>query len=353
MSEGVVMSDVMFEIDGHAGIVRLDRERAINALTPGMIQAIGTQLTAWALDDAVRMVLFEGKGARGFCAGGDVRQVRQMLLDGQRDAANAFFAAEYDVNKQIATYAKPIVSLMHGVVMGGGIGLGGHARYRFAAQSARFAMPESIIGFFPDVGARLLLAKAERHRALMHMLRGDAMGVGDAVALNLVDYVFADERQGDVRTALIGAAGAEDTGTAIEGVAARFRVAPGVHEQCDFADRHRDLVAADHYWEMPFVTYPADTIADMGEVGEMILSRCPMSQAVSVMALDAALSGMDIDGLFAQELALAEFMARRTDFAEGVRALLVDKDKNPRWTQLDFTQTDRGELAELAVLFDR
>src|SRR3569833_3478265 len=139
-------------VDGLLGRITLNRPEAINALSREMIAGITQTLTAWRDDDAVRLVLFEGRGPRGFCAGGDVRAVRSLVLAGEPERADAYFAAEYAMNGLIAAYAKPVAGIGHGAVMGGGIGILGHARYRLAAADARFAMPEAAIGFVVDVG---------------------------------------------------------------------------------------------------------------------------------------------------------------------------------------------------------
>lgn len=173
--------------EGNLGIIALNRPEAINALSLEMINGITRKLEQWRSDDGIRLVLFEGRGPRGFCSGGDVRAVRQAVISGHPETGDAFFAAEYEMNGIIARYPKPTVALAHGVVMGGGIGIAGHCAFRFAAADARFAMPEAAIGFVCDVGVNFILARAPLHRALAFALSGQAVGVADALALGLTD----------------------------------------------------------------------------------------------------------------------------------------------------------------------
>lgn len=173
--------------EGNLGIIALNRPEAINALSLEMIDGITRALEQWADDDEIRLVLFEGRGPRGFCSGGDVRAVRQAVLDGEAAEADAFFAAEYRMNGIIARYPKPLVALTHGIVMGGGIGIAGHCAFRFTTAEARFAMPEAAIGFTCDVGVNFILSKAPVHRALAFAMTGVPVGAADALALGLTD----------------------------------------------------------------------------------------------------------------------------------------------------------------------
>ena len=145
----------------------------------------------------MRLVLFEGRGPRGFCSGGDVRAARELVLGGRLDEADAYFAAEYAMNGYIASYPKPIAAIGYGAVMGGGIGIFGHCRYRFAVAEARFAMPEAAIGFVSDIGVNALLAQAPEPRALAFLMAGLPVSVGDALAFAVVAMAQACITAGD------------------------------------------------------------------------------------------------------------------------------------------------------------
>ncbi|MCB9992179.1 MAG: enoyl-CoA hydratase/isomerase family protein [Hyphomicrobiaceae bacterium] len=334
---------------GRARVIRLNRPKAINALTLDMIISIRAALRDAAERDEIGLVLIEGNGPKGFCAGGDVRQVRQIVIDGELDLAMDFFDAEYGMNRMIAEFSKPVVSLLYGYVMGGGIGLGSHGSHRFAAHDAKFAMPEGAIGYFCDVGSRLLLARAERHRALMFMLRGDPHDAGDAVRLNLADTIVDAGRFEDLRAAIIAAAEAADPWDALDALDDTFGEAIGLTPLCDFADRHAELFAPSNYSETAFVRDPERVRRELGAAGELILKRCPTTHAVSFAALDAARADPDPDRLFAAEVRLARFMAARHDFIDGVRAVLIDKDHAPVWEKPDFSASGGldGQLRQL------
>src|SRR3954470_24916049 len=194
--------------DGALGLIALNRPEAINALSLGMIEGIVAALGRWRSDPAIGAVLFTGNGAKGFCAGGDVRAMREHVMAGRAQDTDAYFAAEYGMNGILAAYPKPLVAITHGVVMGGGIGIAGHCGFRITQPGARFAMPESAIGFFADVGVNAILAKAPLNRALLFALSGVSVGPSDALALGLADAVVATDRVAAVRDGLVAAASA-------------------------------------------------------------------------------------------------------------------------------------------------
>ncbi len=167
--------------DGRAGRILLNRPQALNAIDLSMIRACTRALQEWRDDPHVHLVVIEGAGDRAFCAGGDVRALRQFELDGEHDKAEAFFSEEYELNLMIATYPKPYVALINGICMGGGIGVSVHAPYRVATENAAFAMPETAIGFFPDIGATFFLPRLPGYVGTYLGLTGTRMQGADAV----------------------------------------------------------------------------------------------------------------------------------------------------------------------------
>jgi enoyl-CoA hydratase len=272
------------------------------------------------------------------------------MLHGQREEAFGFFAVEYEMNRLIAKYDKPIVALTHGVVMGGGLGIAGHARYRIATSDARFAMPEAAIGFFCDVGIRSILARAARHRALIFMLSGNLIGLGDAIALGLSDVGVEKTDFAKVRAEIIAAGAIDDVEGEIKNVISRFRIEPGDADICQLADRAEAVFQGKDY---------ATIIAELkaqGEVGagltkiaHTIVSRCPTSNFVHVAGLDAARQNGDIDQVLDADLRLAHFMAQRDDFAEGVRAVLIDKDHTPKWVPARIENVEVDLIREILL----
>lgn len=315
-------------IEGQLGVITLNRPEAINALNLPMIEAIRGVLKLWAEDDKVRAVLFEGRGARGFCAGGDVRSVRDAVLKGEKSHADQFFAIEYAMNAEIATYRKPVIVIADGVVMGGGIGIAGHAQFRFTTPNAKFAMPEAAIGFVCDVGVNAILRKAPRHRALLFELSGQAVGVADALALGLTDCAVMPERLPELRASIIAAAGASRVDAALVGVMEAETIQAGERVLCDLADRLEDELSLDSPAE---IIAAIDASGEAPELAKLLASRSPTSHEAILQGHLAARRATGIAEILAIDLALAHLLAGLPDFAEGVRAVLVDKDHAPHW----------------------
>ncbi|HEY9009699.1 MAG TPA: 3-hydroxyisobutyryl-CoA hydrolase [Devosia sp.] len=315
-------------IEGRLGVITLNRPEAINAISLPMIEAIRGVLQLWQGDDKVRAVLFEGRGERGFCSGGDVRAVRDAVLRGDRPAAEAFFATEYAMNGEIARFPKPVIAVADGVVMGGGIGIAGHARFRFTTPNARFAMPEAALGFVCDVGVNAILRKAPLHRALLFELSGQAVGAADALALGLTDCAVAPERLAEVRASLVAAAAASNIEQALVGVMEAETIQAGERVLCDLADRLDEELMLDGAEE---IVVAIEESGEAPEMAALLASRSPTSlEAIHRSHLAARKSG-DLDAILSIDLRLARLLCGLPDFAEGVRAVLVDKDRKPRW----------------------
>jgi enoyl-CoA hydratase len=326
--------------EANLGIIALNRPEAINALSLEMIDGITRALEQWADDDEIRLVLFEGRGPRGFCSGGDVRAVRSSVLAGRAEQADAFFAAEYRMNGIIARYPKPLVALTHGIVMGGGIGIAGHCALRFTTTEARFAMPEAAIGFTCDVGVNFILAKAPVHRALAFAMTGVPVGAADALALGLTDCAIDPARYDAVRAGIAAAAGATRIEAAL-GALMQAEMAPvGEAVLCAAADRHAGLDWTD-------VAAIVGTAGREPQLAQLAL-RSPTSLVAIAESLHAARRMADITEVLAADLRLARLLSRLPDFAEGVRAVLVDKDQRPDWRPRSLEGVDRSSL--LAVI---
>lgn len=335
--------------EGAMGVVTLARPKAINALTPAMIETITTAMTGWSSDPAIRAVLIEGEGEKGFCAGGDVRLTRELVLAGQSEEAFAFFAAEYRLNGLIATYGKPVIALQHGVVMGGGIGLSSHARYRIGTPSSVFAMPEAAIGFFCDVGANAILYQTPRAPALAFLMSARSVNVADAMALGLCDAAIEEVHLGDVRGRLIEAARAGDVDTAISAILSGEAVDPGEAEFTALANSIAPVFAHDNAADI--VAHMSQFASD-GDPGAAALAAtlsalCPTSLEVIVKSHLAARRLRDVTAILAMDLRLARLMAGRPDFAEGVRAVLVDKDRKPGWSPASLDDVDSAAIAAI------
>jgi enoyl-CoA hydratase len=328
--------DLHISTDGQLGRIVLDRPRAINALSLGMIEGITAALDGWRDDPTIGAVLVEGAGEKGFCAGGDVRAARALVVEGRPEEADRYFATEYRMNGIIASYPKPLVALTHGIVMGGGIGIAGHCEMRITQPGARFAMPESAIGFFADVGVNAILAKAPVNRALLFLMSGVSVGASDALALGLADAVVRPEAVEQLTVDIVDAARSSH---AHEHIVRLMQAESVIAGDAPFAAKADLLPARD--W-----TTPAEFVAAVGQVPELaeiaalLAARSPSALTATFYAQLAARRLMDVQRTLEMDLRLAALMARRADFAEGVRAVLVDKDQAPRWSPASLERLD-------------
>lgn len=339
--------DVLFGTDGPVARIVLNRPRAINALTLGMVTDIHAALDEWAADDGVGVVVIQGAGERGLCSGGDVRAVRtNVLADGD---PGPFFATEYGMNAAIADFPKPYVALMDGIVMGGGVGVSGHGSIRLATENTRLAMPETIIGFTPDVGAQWLLAGAPGQIGAWMAMTGATVDGADAVAAGFADAMVAADRMVEM-AALDGRRDpwlfALAEGAPFTGVELSYPALSALHE--DGPTRRwidECFTGADATLIVGRLLDHEDPAAR--RAGADLRLRCPLSVVTSLEALRRAQAMAGVHEVLAQDLRVAERMAMLPDFAEGVRAQLVDKDQAPRWSDASIEDVDPQDVAEL------
>lgn len=346
--------DVLLEVRDGLGRITLNRPRALNALTQDMVRAIDAALTDWAADPAVRGVLIRGAGEKGLCAGGDVVSLRSSLLAGRFAEAEQFFRDEYAMNERIAAYPKPYVAFMDGIVLGGGMGVSVHGSHRVATERTRAGMPETAIGFTPDVGGSYHLARAPFHAGRYLAATSAHASGADAVALGLADAFVESARLDELEQALAAAFGAlgsaADAGgrddaafAAADEVLARFAVAEDA--------RPASALVAGREWIED--AYGRETAAEAlaalderaaaggehaeaaGRAAEAIRTKSPTAVAVAHEAqARLAERGADLTVAEAlrQEFTVGAHLMREPDMAEGIRALLVDKDKDPKWS---------------------
>ena len=339
-----MIDDVLIGREGAMGVVTLNRPKALNALSEAMIAAIYAALIDWRDDDTIKAVLFEGNGPRAFCAGGDVRATRLGIIEGNAEEALGFYEREYRNNLLIATYPKPIVVIGHGFVMGGGIGLAGHAGIRIAVEGAKYAMPESAIGLFCDVGVNARLGGVPAHRALLFEFAGLPVDPADAIALDLADRLVPAAALADLRASLVtGATGGWEV---LEEIAALFAVSPGEAAFCATADRLKP--AFEHDSAARMIRAIADLAApEESTLVETLRKRCPTSLEAILQTFRLAAADSDVARVLRRDLALARYLSMRPDFAEGVRAVLVDKDNLATWEPAESDAVDRAAIAAI------
>lgn len=323
---------IRLERRGGLAVVVLDRPRALNALTHTMVRAIAAALDVWEVDPGVATVLLTGAGERGFCAGGDVVAIHADAVSGGTGALE-FWRDEYTLNARIARFPKPVVALMRGLVLGGGVGLAGHARHRVVTDDSAVGMPETIIGFVPDVGGTWLLSHAPGELGTFLALTGRPTDAAGAIIAGLAD-VFVPASSLD---RLVEDLSSDDPATADPVAAvARHAEAPAgsalAHDRawidrCFAADRVPDILA-------DLRAEGRDTVADAIE------SRSPTALAVTLAALRRARGMPDLEDALVQEFRVASRFLRVPDLAEGIRAQLIDKDRAPRWNPATFAEVD-------------
>ena len=309
--------------DGSVVRIELNRPEAINALSLDMVHSVDVALDLAESDPSIRAVVLAGAGERGFCAGGDVRQLYVDVSSGDLDAPREYFGAEYALNARIAEFAIPIVALMHGACMGGGVGLAGHASIRLVTDGSNVAMPETKIGFTPDVGGSWLLARSPGRLGERLGLHGQIMGPAEAIAAGFADLYIPAERGAQVPGAVSSAAIA---GRDIVSAVAALAADPG---QPDFGMSRADIDAT---YSLESVAEIISALRHLDPNGAAALERLsPTALEVTLRSVRSART-LSLREALGQEQILAEwFFTQRTDTLEGIRAVLVDKDHAPVW----------------------
>jgi enoyl-CoA hydratase len=330
--------DILCEKQGEAGIITLNRPRALNALNLTMVREMRRALDAWARDPAVTRIVVQGAGEKAFCAGGDIRQLTDDLRAGKRDEALAFWREEYQLNIRIKRYPKPYVSLIDGICMGGGVGVSLHGSYRVAGDRYLFAMPEVGIGFFPDVGATYALPRLPGQTGMYLALTGERVRRADAVMLGLATHAVPSGNIEGFRQALIAGDPVE---VALSRVATDPDQAPleaerDLIDSCFSADSVIDILARLDRAAEKGSDFAARTVAGMR-------AKSPTSMNLAFEQVRRGAS-MDFEDAMKTEFRIVSRIGDGHDFYEGVRAVLIDKDNQPRWQPASLETVDRAVI---------
>ncbi len=330
---------VIVERRGHLGVLTLNRPRAINALVPEMVHAMQAALDGWASDDSVRTVLVTGAGDRGLCAGGDLQGMYRSARDGT-DESVSFWRDEYVLDHTIATYPKPVVALMDGIVLGGGVGISAHASHRVVTERTSVGMPETRIGFVPDVGGPWLLARAPGELGTHLALTAANADAADAIALGMADVLVPSDRLPALEAAL-------RTEPADEVLARLSIEAPpsslAAHRGwIDAAYAGDDVLAIVERLRSSDVEAARAAADDIG-------ARSPTAVTITLAALRRAATRSDLRAALDQDLAVSTHLVGVPDMAEGIRAQVIDKDRSPRWDPPTLAAVDATAFAHLFV----
>ncbi len=326
MSETLLQDgDVVVRKLGALRRITLNRPKAMNALTLDMAISLTALLREWADDPAVGAVLLDGAGERGFCAGGDIRALYDAAKSGSR-LPEQFWATEYHLDVMIARYPKPVIAIMHGTVMGGGVGLSAHAAHRVVTERSMVSMPEVRIGFFPDVGASYLLARAPGYVGTHLALTGSPANALDAIYCGLADVHIATAKLAELPAALADCRGHDQ-------VRARLKERSEPPPQGHLADTQRWIDSCYAADEVEMIVERMIASKSGAAVFALTFMRMasPTSLKIALRNIRAAVSFKRLEESFQQDYRIALACIAGHDFIEGIRATIVDKDRKPAW----------------------
>ena len=314
--------EILTRIDGGIGFLTLNRPKAINSLTQTMVTAMDTALAAWATDAAVNAVIVSGAGDRGLCAGGDVVAIYHSA---QADGAQAkrFWFDEYRLNARIGRFPKPYIALMDGIVMGGGLGIGMHGSVRVVTDTSKIAMPEVGIGLIPDVGGTMLLSRAPGLLGLHVALTGAPVSAADAILLGFADHYIPHADLGAFTAAVVA-----------DGTQAALRVhaqPPPVSELAAQRDWIDHCYAGETVMEIVAALRGHDE-GPAHEAANLIATRSPIALSVTLASIRRAAMYTTLEETLVQEYRVSCAAVRSHDLVEGIRAQVIDKDRNPKWS---------------------
>lgn len=318
---------------GRAGRMTLNRPEALNALNLDMIRSISEALAQWVDDGDVSVVVIDATGARAFCAGGDVRELYAAALSGDIKFGCDFWREEYQLNALIANYPKPVVTLMHGIVMGGGVGLGCHASHRVVCETTSMAMPECAIGLVPDVGSTLILAQAPGHLGEYLGMTGAKMSGVEAITAGFADYSCAQEEWPTLVGEICNSGSPQILRTCAKPVGDNTPVQMSASLSAAFAKST--------------VSEILDACKNNIKADAALHAASPLSLAVTLRLIRQARTFGKVEEALEQEFRFTARGFEQSDFVEGVRAHIIDKDRKPKWRHAAAADVTKQEVDAL------
>lgn len=326
---------VLVSVVGGLGRIELNRPRAINALTREMVGIVADALADWRDNDEVQAILLTGRGDRGLCAGGDIKAIYRDLKDGQNHSID-FWRIEYRMNHTISEYPKPFVALMNGITMGGGVGISGHGSHRIVSESSKVGMPETGIGLFPDVGVRHILARMPHAVGRYLGITGLPVGPGAAVAYGFADYFVP----GGELPALVNDLTADPSGA--DALVKAAAATPPADEL------ENDIAWIEAAFSHDTIEEILEALRDRAEdnahaTADLLETRSPTSLKLTLAAIEAAETA-DLREVLEQDYRMALTLIDLPDIFEGIRAQVIDKDRNPRWQPATLAAVDESRI---------
>ena len=320
--------EILFEVKNSTGIITLNRPKALNALNLNMAIQFSDKLREWESDNKIERVLLLGEGNH-FCAGGDVKSVH--LSGPFSKLKEEFFSKEYSLNLQIKNFPKPYLSIWKGVVMGGGVGLSIYGDYRIATDSTKFAMPETSIGFFPDVGGSFFLAKLENNLGKYLGLTGEIVQGKDLINFNLATHYCPENKINNLISQFI-----------IDGSITNYEI----ENSSFFTDEKLDFIDKNFSGDIHEIFNNIQNFNNQDGLLEKLQKKCPMSLAVTAKIIDNS-KPRSLDECLKKEYRLSQKMTNRRDFGEGIEAVLIEKHHNPKWNPSSIKEINKKELDNL------
>jgi enoyl-CoA hydratase len=335
--------DVLVTVENAVGLITLNRPKAINSLTHAMVNAMSNVLTDWERDDKIHAVVVDGAGERGLCAGGDIVAIyHDARADGSE--TRQFWYDEYLLNAKIGRYSKPYVALMDGIVMGGGVGVGVHGSVRVVTDTTKMAMPEVGIGLIPDVGGTYLLPRAPGLLGYHAALTGAPFDGADAIAMGFADHYVSHEKLADFRQSIIG--GGVDAALAahaIEPPASNLLAQQRWIDECFAGDTVEDIIAA----------LQGHDAGPANDAANLITTRSPIAVSVALEAIRRAAKLDSLEDVLRQEYRTSCTSLRSHDLVEGIRAQVIDKDRNPKWSPASLAAVTTADVEAYFAPADR
>lgn len=317
--------DILVRVEGHAGFISLNRPSALHALTLPMVHAMTEALLEWRNLADVKCIVIDHAEGRGFCAGGDIAFLRNSAINDGGESGRKFFHDEYQLNHLLFTYPKPVVAFMDGICMGGGVGISQPARYRVATENTKFAMPETGIGLFPDVGGGWYLARLEGRVGQFLALTGSRVAGSGCLALGLATHYLPSSALDEAKARI-----ASEDVERIDGILGTLSETPPVSKVVETLFQINRHFASDHFEDILASLEGDESEWAMRELATL-RTKSPQTCKVALRQLSAGAAMSDFADNMAMEYRIASRVIVRPDFAEGVRAVIIDKDNAPNW----------------------
>ena len=331
--------------DGHLGLITLRRQQALNALNHDMFLALDAQLIEWDKASHIKAVVIKAAEGRAFCAGGDIRHAYEMKMANDSAGLPIFFRDEYRMNKRIHHFSKPYIALLDGITMGGGVGISLHGSHRVATEKLVFSMPETGIGFYPDVGATYYLSRFPDCMGIYLGLTGARIGADDCAALDIVQTIVThDDLQKMIDTLIQSSIPDKNTVTMI---IKKFALPAGKSLLFEHKDEINNCFSKNTVEDI-LSALENDPSEWCQQTASIIKTKSPTSLKVTLLALQQA-ARLDFDACMQMEYRLTSRFVQQHDFFEGIRAAIIDKDQKPKWQPAILQEVEMSQVKKYFV----